>query len=157
MGAGLTEYIIRHHRPVLFADAAEVLNEDYQDEIESIGTEARSWLGVPMSVGDEVLGVLAMQSYDKPYLYDDHDLSLLSAIAGQTAISLRSARLYERAEQRALLERQIYQITTRMRRSPDVSSILQTTVDELGQALQADRAVVRLKRREAEDGDGHTS
>ncbi len=157
MGAGLTEYIIRHHRPVLLADAAEVLNEGYQDEIESIGTEAHSWLGVPMSVGDEVLGVLTIQSYDAAYLYDDHDLSLLSAIAGQTAISLRSARLYEQAEQRARLERQIYQITTRMRRSPDVSSILQTAVDQLGQALNADRAVVRLKRRDIEDGDGHTA
>lgn len=155
-GRGLTEYIIRHNEGIVFGNVEKELQQ-YTDEVESIGSEAHSWIGVPLAVGNEVLGVIAAQSYETPYLYDDHDLNVLSAIAGQTAISLRSARLYEQAQERARQERQIYEITSRLRRSPDVTTILQTAVDELGQALQADRAVIRLTRDKQEGDDGHAS
>jgi signal transduction histidine kinase/FixJ family two-component response regulator len=67
--------------------------------IETIGTSAKSCLGVPMIASDEVLGVITVQSYTTEDVYDEGHLDLLSSIAAQAAISIQNARLYERAQQ----------------------------------------------------------
>lgn len=156
LGQGLTEYIVRNREPLLMPeDIPERLEEL---GIEMIGTPALSWMGVPLLVGGQVLGMMALQSYTTPRLYDEHDLDLLTAIASQTAIALQSAGLFEDIQQKAERERQIYEITSKIRRSPDIATILQTAVDELGQALQTDRALVRLmpasRAGQQDGGDG---
>jgi GAF domain-containing protein/CheY-like chemotaxis protein len=99
MGQGLTEHIIHNRRPVLIKeDLPERLTEM---GIEMIGRTALSWMGVPLMIGDRVLGVLAIQSYTTPHAYDEHDLDLLIAIASQTAIALQNAHLFEETERRA--------------------------------------------------------
>jgi two-component system nitrate/nitrite sensor histidine kinase NarX len=72
--------------------------------VEAIGAPARSWLGVPMIAGDEVLGVIAVQSYTTENVYDQGHLSLLPTIAAQAAIAIENARLYEQARQLAVIE-----------------------------------------------------
>jgi len=63
--------------------------------METVGEIALSWLGVPLIIGDQILGVMAVQSYTTPGLYDEHDRDLLAAFASQTAIAIQNARLFE--------------------------------------------------------------
>jgi signal transduction histidine kinase len=72
--------------------------------IKVIGTSAKSWLGVPMIAGDEVLGIIAVQSYTTENVYDEEHLNLLPTIAAQAAIAIENARLYEQAQQLAVME-----------------------------------------------------
>jgi len=101
-GRGLTEHIIRNRQPLLLPDDVEGRMQELG--IESIGTAAKSWLGVPMIAGDEVLGVIAVQSYTTENVYDEGHLNLLPTIAAQAAIAIENARLYEDAQQAAVLE-----------------------------------------------------
>lgn len=48
---------------------------------------------VPMKLGDEVLGVISVQSYEAN-AYTQEDVVMLQALAGQTAIALENARLF---------------------------------------------------------------
>ncbi|MEA3341382.1 MAG: GAF domain-containing protein, partial [Chloroflexota bacterium] len=99
---GFTGYIIRNRTSVLVEeDVVEWLEEQ---GIDAVGEPSLSWLGVPLITGDQVLGMMAVQSYTTPRLYDEHDLDLLTAIAGSTAIAIQNARLYEQA-QREITER----------------------------------------------------
>jgi len=92
MGEGLTEHIIRNRQPVLIR---ENLPEQLKEMgIKMIGASALSWLGVPLSVGDRVLGAMAIQSFTIPRAYDERDRDLLMAIASQTAIALQNAYLF---------------------------------------------------------------
>jgi signal transduction histidine kinase/DNA-binding response OmpR family regulator len=92
---GLSGYILRTRRPVLIQEnLPEWLSEH---GIAIVGELAQSWLGVPLMVGEEVLGVMAVQSYSSEHTYDEHDLELLTTVASQTAIALQSARLFEEA------------------------------------------------------------
>ncbi|HDD24101.1 MAG TPA: GAF domain-containing protein, partial [Chloroflexi bacterium] len=129
--------------------------------IDSIGTISLYWMGTPMIVANKVLGIIAVQNYTTPNAYDQRDLDLLSAIASQTAIALQNARLFEQVQRQAQREHQIYEITSRIRRSPYIKHILKSTVSELAQALQVDRAIVRLTTKEElqeqkGDGDGYS-
>jgi nitrate/nitrite-specific signal transduction histidine kinase len=101
-GRGLTEYIIRNRQPLLLSDNVEGRTQELG--IESVGTPAKSWLGVPMIAGDEVLGVIAVQSYTTEDVYDEEHLNLLSTIAAQAAIAIENARLYEQARELAVVE-----------------------------------------------------
>ncbi len=143
---GLTERIMRQKQPLLIRDnVAEWIQQNLGGG--GVGRSSLSWLGVPLMIGDHVLGIIAVQSYTTPRVYDEHARDLLISIASQTAIAIQSARLFEEAQRRAQHERQIYEITSRLRRSPDMATILQTAADELGQALGADRVLVRLRGR----------
>jgi signal transduction histidine kinase/CheY-like chemotaxis protein len=99
IGQGLTEHIVRNQEPVLIQDNLPGRLEEMG--IELIGRTACSWLGVPLTIGDRVLGVMAVQSHTPPRAYDDHDRDLLMAIAGPVAIAIQNAHLFEETGRRA--------------------------------------------------------
>lgn len=139
---GIAGYIVQNRKSVLIKqDLDGWLRET---GIESIGANAASWLGVPLLIGDRVLGVMAVQDYAESNAYDEHDQDLLMSVASQTAIAIQNVRLLEQTQRRAEQERQTYEITSKLRRSPDIQTILQTAVEELGRVMRTDRAVVRL-------------
>ncbi len=100
---GLTEYVIRTRQPLLIEENVSQRVEELG--IEPIGREAQSWLGVPMMIGERVIGVIAVQSYTTPRLYSTQHCELLMAIANQVAIAIENARLHEQA-QRELAKRE---------------------------------------------------
>jgi len=93
---GITGYIIRNRTSVLLGENG--LDWQKEKSLETFGQEAPSWLGVPLMVGDQVLGVMVVQSYTTPDLYNDHDRDLLTAIASPMAIALQNAYLFEQTE-----------------------------------------------------------
>ncbi|MBN2898433.1 MAG: PAS domain S-box protein [Clostridia bacterium] len=96
MSNGLTEYVIRTKCSLyLHGNAVEMEREL---GIESHGVPAASWLGVPMMMKDEVLGVLAVQDYDNPEAYDVDMVKYIQSIANEAAIAIVNARLYSALE-----------------------------------------------------------
>ena len=61
-------------------------------------------LSVPIKLGDQILGVLDVQE-TYPNAFDDNDVSVMETLAGQIAIALENARLYQSVQQE-LAERQ---------------------------------------------------
>jgi signal transduction protein with GAF and PtsI domain len=90
-GNGLTEFILRTGKPLLFnrnvLDAARALG------IEPVGRPSQAWIGVPMETDGQVFGVIGLQDYVEADIYDQHDLEFLSIIAGQAAAAIKNARL----------------------------------------------------------------
>lgn len=60
---------------------------------------SQSWLGVPMIRGEQVLGALAVASYE-PNAFSADDEELLQSVAAQAAIAIENARLYEQVRKR---------------------------------------------------------
>lgn len=95
---GLTGYVLRERRPVLIPK--NVTEAMHSWGIEVVGDPAKCWVGVPLLLGEQVIGVMAAQSYTEANVYDEHDRDLLMAIAGQAAISIQNARLFEETRRR---------------------------------------------------------
>lgn len=98
IGAGLSGYILKTGKPLLLRTETE--NSDFLQTqgVELVGEQAKSWLGVPLIASDEVIGVMALQSYDKEYCYDAQDMALLSTLSSQAAIAINNARLFKNVE-----------------------------------------------------------
>lgn len=132
-GRGITEYIIRTGKPLLIRE--DVAGRTQELGIEVQGRMPASWLGVPMVSGKEVLGVLAVQSFEEPGVYDEHHQDLLTAVASQVAIAIENARLFDQVQARAKREQILREITAQVRGKADVDTIMRTAAQEVGRAL----------------------
>jgi diguanylate cyclase (GGDEF)-like protein/PAS domain S-box-containing protein len=102
LGEGLTSIIISSGQPLL-------IDHDYEQRSAELGVNRvptvsgnlpKSWLGVPMRIGDKIIGVLGIQDFRKEYAYNLADLRLLSTIAANVGIAIQNAQLYEATQQR---------------------------------------------------------
>ncbi len=158
LGEGLTSLVIQSRQPILLARDVERQAQRLGARI--VGAVSQSWLGVPMMIGDEVLGALIVQDTEREGRFTEDDAALLSTIAGQVAIALQNARLLEQVRRTARRERLIHEIGVQIRRAPDMQSVLETATVALGRALHASRAAVELRPPEPAgatsppDGDG---
>ncbi|MBM3127201.1 MAG: GAF domain-containing protein [Chloroflexi bacterium] len=67
------------------------------------GSVTRSELLVPIVVKEQVIGVLDVQS-DRVNAFDETDLAVMQSIANQTGAAIENARLYERAQELAVMQ-----------------------------------------------------
>ena len=93
LGEGLTSKIILNGEPLLINKDLQELRQ--QLGIQQIGVPAASYLGVPIPVGDENIGVLSVQSTEHENRFNENDLRLLSTIASSVGVALNNATLFE--------------------------------------------------------------
>lgn len=93
-------------------------------------SEARAELAVPILLGEAVLGVLNVESAEP---FDEQDAASLQIVADHLSVAINNARLFERAQQAAVLEE-------RQRLARDLhDSVTQmlTSLNMIGQTLAA--------------------
>ena len=172
-GWGLTEYVLVHKRPLLLPD--RVRERMGELGVEVLGTQGRSWLGVPMLAGDRALGVICVQHYEKEQAYDQDHLGVLSTIAAQSAVAVRNSQLFQqvqnlanemerRVEERTedlveavydlTLERDrvqtLYRIASELAISLDMDRVLNRSLSLICEAVGAPQASILLVDPESE-------
>jgi GAF domain-containing protein len=88
---GLTEHIIRTGKPQLIN--GDVLEAAHALGLAPIGRPSTSWLGVPLNADGRAIGVIGIQDHEGTHRYGEHDLEVLTLIAGQAAAAVRNAQL----------------------------------------------------------------
>lgn len=73
---------------------------------------AEIWLGVPLKARGRVIGVMVVQSYSDPGLYDQNDLSFLVAVAGIVGPALDFQRTDRIRQENELRYRRLSENTT---------------------------------------------
>ncbi|MFH1159664.1 MAG: PAS domain S-box protein [bacterium] len=110
-GKTMTGHVIQEKRPIL-ATEQDMLKLVEDGVIEMIGAPSKVWMGVPLMVNNEVIGVLVVQNYSDPKSYTEEDLDLLTFVSNQVAGLIRRLRAEEKLlEERAYLD-QLYQSST---------------------------------------------
>ena len=100
-GQGRSEAIIRGKQPIFTATRAESEAWYQQPEHkEYVGNALASWMGVPMIVGEKVIGVIAVYHPTIDNVYTAEDLRILEALANQAAIAFDNSRMFYRVNQR---------------------------------------------------------
>jgi len=93
------------------------------------------WLGVPLIRGHQVIGVIALQSYDEKLYFDDRDCQLLQFIAEHLVTAI------DRVRSRELLERSIKQRTQKLTAT---NSKLQLEIAERQKAVKIHKALLSI-------------
>jgi len=82
--------VIESRQPLILADAPAA----YPVFREGPHTHIRSWLGVPLTIKDRVIGMITLDK-TVPGYYDEEDAQLAMTFANQAAIAIENAKLYE--------------------------------------------------------------
>jgi PAS domain S-box-containing protein/putative nucleotidyltransferase with HDIG domain len=64
-------------------------------EAELIGTQPAIWMGAPLKTPHETIGVIAVQNYEDPDCYSEHDKDFLASVSAQVAVALERKRTEE--------------------------------------------------------------
>jgi GAF domain-containing protein len=103
----------------------------------------RSELAVPITYGDQALGVLDAQDEAVGGLGPE-DSQLLQTIAGQLAVALRNARLVAQIQKEAEQEALINAINRKIAQTTDIDGAMRVALVELSRALETQDAAVHL-------------
>jgi len=96
LGQGVSSVIIRSRQPL-------IVNSDAERRLQALGARAvgkpaKSFLGVPVIVGDEVIGVVNVQSTEQEELFTEADVALLTTIAANVGTAIQNTRLFEQTQ-----------------------------------------------------------
>ncbi|MCP4536031.1 MAG: GAF domain-containing protein, partial [Chloroflexi bacterium] len=141
-GDGLTEYVIRERRPILIPENTAHVIANLGLKV--IGQPALSWLGVPLVIGDKVLGVMTVQSFSRPRAYDQGDMSLLFTLAAQVAIALENAQLYGQMRRRTAEMALLNTVSTAVNSTLDLDQVLQIVVTSIMPIMFCQKAALYL-------------
>jgi len=128
----LVERVVRERGPVIVPDVREEPDWSPVEGLDSV----RSWLGVPLTAKDEVIGVLMMSSHH-PFTYDEEAAWPAYAFAHQVALALENSRLYEQVQARLREATLIHSVTTALSYSLDLDQILPYVARSVCEVLNA--------------------
>ncbi len=97
-GDNPNQEVIRTQAPFIVKDAPTVY-EGFQKG-PHMQTVIRSWLGVPMLIGERLVGMIALDK-SEPEFYTQEHARLAEAFAAQAAVAIENARLFEEERRRA--------------------------------------------------------
>jgi GAF domain-containing protein len=137
IGSGITGWVAAHRRPLRVKDVTE------EPRYIQFSSNTRSELAIPLVYRNELLGVLDVES-ELADAYTENDEEMLGTLGGSLAAIIANARLLEQLRVQAERERLIYEITTKIRRSTDVQSILNTTASELTRLTGAQYTKIQI-------------
>ena len=137
--------VIKSRKPFLLNPTpAEI--EIIQKASHHLGDQTRTAASViitPLFTGNQVVGVISVQSYI-PGKYTDDDLTLLTAIAQQVAIAVENTRLYDQATQRAQRLAILNEIGREISMLSDLPSLMENIYRQVHKALYADLFFIGL-------------
>jgi PAS domain S-box-containing protein len=94
VGKSLTGYVIKTQKSLLAnREKVDLLTE--LGIVESIGARSEVWLGVPLIVKNEIIGVIAVQDYENSKAYNDSHREILEFVSGQIALATERKKAEE--------------------------------------------------------------
>ena len=105
--------------------------------------ETRSEIAVPIVAGDELIGVLDVQSDLVDGLTAD-DLIVLQTISNQVAIAVQNAKLFNAAQRRAETVAMVNRVALTLRKESDMDGVLRSAISEIGERVNAQQAEIKI-------------
>lgn len=99
-GDGLTEFAIRNQKPVLYSEE-DLLELREKEKILIRGSMPKTWLGVPLKQGGNIIGIIVVQNYNDKNAYNRKDLDLLVFISSQIATAIDRQQKQEKIREQA--------------------------------------------------------
>jgi PAS domain S-box-containing protein len=99
----------------------------------------KSILTTAIRVDGKPIGILSLHHCDRPHKWTRWEADLVKSVADQAAVAIRQAELYRDVRESAQRASLANQIVASIRRSLDLNETLQVAVEEVGQALGANR------------------
>ena len=137
IGSGITGWVAAHRKPLRINDISQ------DTRYIQISSNTRSELAIPLIFRNDILGVLNVES-EQVSAYNENDEEMLGTLAGSLAAIIANARLVDQIRKQAERERLLNEISSKIRRSTDMQTILSTTIQELHRVTGARKTQITI-------------
>jgi len=138
---GFSGWIFKHRKSLLVPDAQDFTLVKPKLPIDNFSL--RSFIGLPLIVGEELLGTLEL-AHQKTYYYSEEDLHSLQALAGQAALAIRHAQLFQESRERARGQEQLASIAAIASSTLQLENLLNHIMAKTVETLDAEMGAVLL-------------
>ncbi|HSJ58652.1 MAG TPA: PAS domain-containing protein, partial [Anaerolineae bacterium] len=128
---------------------ARLFQQGAGDNIDTTFGYVRSWLGVPLTVKHDVIGMLTLD-HDQVGFFTEQHAYLVAAFANQVAVAIENARLYhaeqeqfEESERRRRVAESLRDILDVLNSDRSLSEVLDFIVAQSRRLLGAEAALIR--------------
>ncbi len=90
----ISALVIKNNKSLLLKEK-DMDELERQGKIGSVGSPSKVWLGIPLRLDKEVIGILVVQNYTDENAYDESDLALLEFVSNQLAVSVKKKQAEE--------------------------------------------------------------
>jgi GAF domain-containing protein/HAMP domain-containing protein len=140
---GLTASLVTSKKPIVIRDFERERDALPPAKLWGSMQAPPSWLGVPMLLGDNVVGVISVQAY-RPNAYGVMEQEMLSTIADAVAVAVENARLYEAEQQRAARLAGLLRLGNELATLREESAVLDTLVTRAAPLAESPACTVML-------------
>lgn len=123
-----TSQVIRSRKPLLLKK--EALREKCKRK-QTVGTGAVVWLGVPLIVRNDVIGVIVVQHYSDPGYFAQKEIDLLTAVSDQVALAIDRKKSQERTIRNEKITRTLFSISNAVNTTNNLDDLYQSIYDSL--------------------------
>lgn len=141
---GFIGWILENRKPLFVKNFAEEKARLPAVPLEP--SRVGSYLGVPLLSGERAVGMIGIFS-KQPNAFNEGHLQLLQTIAGQAAVAVENARLFETARREAEELKLLYEIGTTISSSLDLKQVLELMIDSIRKVVPYDAAGFFLIKR----------
>lgn len=110
-------------------------------------SQTRSFIAVPIVYANRLLGVIDIEN-SEPGLYDENDQEIVTSLASNLASLIANIELVDRIRLQVDRQRQLYEISSKIRQSTDIETIMRTSLSEICTALNIRKASIELLQSE---------
>ncbi|HXQ36636.1 MAG TPA: GAF domain-containing protein, partial [Anaerolineales bacterium] len=125
IGEGLAGWVVEHREPTLVND---LFNDQRWVRASASSLEHRSAIAMPLLVAEDVIGALLV-FHRKPDYFSPELLNMVKAIAGQVAVAINNAHLYE------LIRDQAERLGSMLRREQEDASRSQAILEAVADGV----------------------
>ena len=137
----MVSHVIQSRQPLL-------IDEDYERTSAELGVVRhtlthkvglpKSWLGVPMIAGDQVIGVLGAHNFDKEHAFSESDVRLWTTIAAMVGAAIRNVQLFAETQRAAEQMTALNRISLAVTEGLGMDRLLPTLHEQCKQISSAD-------------------
>lgn len=150
---------VREHSGLRSITLASNLKEFSLNQPRNLGVDQDDphILYVPINVRGQVIGVLRLAHDQTTGSWTEEEIDMMKSLAEQLGVALESARAYQQTQITARRDRILGEISARVRETLDIHTILRTATQEVRQALDLPKVVIRLGTPPDNGGNGKSA
>jgi len=147
LSSGIADWVTTHGQLLLVNDYSQ---NDLCRALSPDQTLCGSELAVPLKIGGETVGVLALKCR-KPFSFDELDVATAQTLAEQVTTALQNARLYAETRQRAEELAALNTVAARLGQSLELQEILEAAMEAVIRVLHVEASAVSLVDEEKQE------
>ena len=147
--AAANQRVIRSREPLIVKDIygldpmAALIRETAGEDLETVFSYMRCWMGVPLIVKDQTIGMLSLD-HSKVGAFDSAQAQLAQVFANQAAVAIENARLYAESKRRADESEALFAVQQAITSHLEIDEVLQMIADQARRQTETDISAVYL-------------